>query len=106
LLLPCTAVIQKLIATTVYPFHSGHNHHKLLTEPMIFLTAGCDGRYIDVNKPSRWRAGARSQLTLGLPVNVIGERRERSDMAVFIFIALTVAVFGLLGVIQRLVERL
>jgi hypothetical protein len=39
-------------------------------------------------------------------VNVIGNCRERSDMAVFIFIALTVAVFGLLGVIQRLVERL
>jgi hypothetical protein len=28
------------------------------------------------------------------------------DMAVLIFIVLTLAVFGLLGVVQRLVERL
>jgi hypothetical protein len=94
------------LTTSVYPFHSGHNHHKRLTDRGTFLAASCDGGYTDVNKPSMWRVAAGTQLTLCLPVNVIGERRERSDMAVFIFIALTVAVFGLLGVIQRLVERL
>ncbi len=32
--------------------------------------------------------------------------RERRDMGVVIFIVLTVAVFALLGLVQRLVERL
>jgi hypothetical protein len=33
-------------------------------------------------------------------------RCERRDMGVVIFIALTVAIFALLGLVQKLVERL
>ena len=33
-------------------------------------------------------------------------KRERSDMSVVIFIVLTVAIFALLGLIQKLVEGL
>lgn len=35
-----------------------------------------------------------------------GPRPERRDMGVVIFIVLTVAIFALLGVVQKLVERL
>lgn len=33
-------------------------------------------------------------------------RHERRDMGVVIFIVLTVAIFALLGLVQKLVERL
>ncbi|SBS72951.1 Potassium-transporting ATPase, F subunit, putative (modular protein) [uncultured Mycobacterium sp.] len=33
-------------------------------------------------------------------------RRERRDMGVVIYILLTVAIFALLGLVQKLVERL
>jgi hypothetical protein len=33
-------------------------------------------------------------------------RKQRSDMSVVVFIVLTVAIFALLGLVQKLVERL